>query len=88
MTGLNDSTQALTEVHWNESLIVSEWIDGFRLDSAPFVPTLSLLIFHAGDASMTTKVVSSAHRSTRLGLCATPEQEVILRRAADVAHKL
>ncbi|MBU2767701.1 hypothetical protein HAP94_16350 [Acidithiobacillus ferrivorans] len=35
---------------------------------------------------MTTKVVSSAHRSTRLGLCATPEQEVILRRAADVAQ--
>ncbi|MBU2830835.1 MULTISPECIES: DUF1778 domain-containing protein [Acidithiobacillus] len=36
---------------------------------------------------MTTKVVSSAHRSARLGLRATPEQEAMLRRAADVAHK-
>ena len=37
---------------------------------------------------MTTKVVSSAHRSTRrLGLRATPEQEAMLRRAAEVAHK-
>ena len=34
---------------------------------------------------MTTKVVSSAHRSTRrLGLRATPEQEAMLRRAAEV----
>ena len=45
---------------------------------------LSLLIFHAGDASMTTKVVASAHRSARLGLRATPEQEAMLRRAAEV----
>ena len=36
---------------------------------------------------MTTKVVSSTHRSARLGLRATPEQEAMLRRAADVAHK-
>lgn len=36
---------------------------------------------------MMTRVVSSAHRSARLGLRATPEQEAILRRAADVAHK-
>ena len=34
---------------------------------------------------MTTKVVSSAHRSTRrLGLRATPEQEAMLRRAVEV----
>jgi hypothetical protein len=33
---------------------------------------------------MTTKVVSSAHRSARLGLRATPEQEAMLRRAAEV----
>jgi uncharacterized protein (DUF1778 family) len=30
---------------------------------------------------------SSAARSSRLGLRATPEQEAVLRRAADVAHK-
>jgi uncharacterized protein (DUF1778 family) len=30
---------------------------------------------------------SSATRSARLGLRATPEQEAVLRRAADVAHK-
>lgn len=30
---------------------------------------------------------TSAARSARLGLRATPEQEAILRRAADVAHK-
>lgn len=30
---------------------------------------------------------SSAARSARLGLRATPEQEVVLRRAAEVAHK-
>jgi uncharacterized protein (DUF1778 family) len=29
----------------------------------------------------------SAARSARLGLRATPEQEAVLRRAADVAHK-
>ena len=34
-----------------------------------------------------TAVVSSATRSARLGLRATPEQEAVLRRAADVAHK-
>ena len=33
---------------------------------------------------MTTKVVSSAHRSARLGLRATPEQEAMLRRAVEV----
>jgi uncharacterized protein (DUF1778 family) len=32
-------------------------------------------------------VTSSATRSARLGLRATPEQEAVLRRAADVAHK-
>ena len=32
-------------------------------------------------------VTSSAARSARLGLRATPEQEAVLRRAADVAHK-
>ncbi|AEM47689.1 protein of unknown function DUF1778 [Acidithiobacillus ferrivorans SS3] len=31
--------------------------------------------------------MSSAHSSARLGLRATPEQEAMLRRAADVAHK-
>lgn len=36
---------------------------------------------------MTAISSSSAPRSARLGLRATPEQEVILRRAADVAHK-
>jgi uncharacterized protein (DUF1778 family) len=36
---------------------------------------------------MTTNVVSSAHRSARLGLRATPDQEAMLRRAADVARK-
>lgn len=30
---------------------------------------------------------SSSARSARLGLRATPEQEVVLRRAAEVAHK-
>ncbi|TCO82379.1 uncharacterized protein (DUF1778 family) [Plasticicumulans lactativorans] len=30
---------------------------------------------------------SSAARSARLGLRATPEQEAVLRRAAEVAHK-
>ena len=30
---------------------------------------------------------SPAARSARLGLRATPEQEVVLRRAAEVAHK-
>jgi uncharacterized protein (DUF1778 family) len=30
---------------------------------------------------------TSAARSARLGLRATPEQEAVLRRAADVAHK-
>ncbi|MGB1882005.1 MAG: DUF1778 domain-containing protein [Gammaproteobacteria bacterium] len=30
---------------------------------------------------------SSSTRSARLGLRATPEQEAVLRRAADVAHK-
>lgn len=30
---------------------------------------------------------SSSMRSARLGLRATPEQEAVLRRAADVAHK-
>ena len=34
-----------------------------------------------------TASTSSATRSARLGLCATPEQEAVLRRAADVAHK-
>jgi uncharacterized protein (DUF1778 family) len=30
---------------------------------------------------------TSSSRSSRLGLRATPEQEVVLRRAAEVAHK-
>lgn len=30
---------------------------------------------------------STSSRSSRLGLRATPEQEVVLRRAAEVAHK-
>lgn len=32
-------------------------------------------------------MASTATRSARLGLRATPEQEAVLRRAADVAHK-
>lgn len=36
---------------------------------------------------MTVAASSTAARSARLGLRATPEQEVVLRRAADVAHK-
>lgn len=31
--------------------------------------------------------ISSSARSARLGLRATPEQEAVLRRAAEVAHK-
>jgi uncharacterized protein (DUF1778 family) len=34
-----------------------------------------------------TAITSSSARSARLGLRATPEQEAVLRRAADVAHK-
>lgn len=34
-----------------------------------------------------TASTSSATRSARLGLRATPEQEAVLRRAADVVHK-
>ena len=34
-----------------------------------------------------TAAVTSAPRSARLGLRATPEQEAVLRRAAEVAHK-
>src|SRR5690606_32778377 len=37
--------------------------------------------------STMTASTSSATRSARLGLGATPEQEAVLRRAADVAHK-
>ena len=36
---------------------------------------------------MTAIVPSRAARSARLGLRATPEQEAVLRRAAEVAHK-
>lgn len=36
---------------------------------------------------MTAVASSSSTRSARLGLRATPEQEVVLRRAAEVAHK-
>jgi len=36
---------------------------------------------------MATNASSHAARSARLGLRATPEQEVVLRRAAEVAHK-
>jgi len=36
---------------------------------------------------MAAIATSSAARSARLGLRATPEQEAVLRRAADVAHK-
>ena len=36
---------------------------------------------------MTAAASSSSARSARLGLRATPEQEVVLRRAAEVAHK-
>ncbi len=36
---------------------------------------------------MTANASSSATRSARLGLRATPEQEAVLRRAAVVAHK-
>ena len=36
---------------------------------------------------MTASASSSTARSARLGLRATPEQEAVLRRAADVAHK-
>ena len=35
----------------------------------------------------TTSFPARASRSARLGLRATPQQEVILRRAADAAHK-
>jgi uncharacterized protein (DUF1778 family) len=38
-------------------------------------------------AVITTVATSPSARSARLGLRATPEQEVVLRRAADVAHK-
>lgn len=36
---------------------------------------------------MAARTSSPASRSARLGLRATPEQEAVLRRAADVAHK-
>ncbi|MEZ5657114.1 MAG: DUF1778 domain-containing protein [Burkholderiaceae bacterium] len=36
---------------------------------------------------MTGNVSPSGTRSARLGLRATPEQEAVLRRAAEVAHK-
>ena len=36
---------------------------------------------------MTAVASSPTSRSARLGLRATPEQEVVLRRAAEVAHK-
>jgi len=36
---------------------------------------------------MTAFSASTATRTARLGLRATPEQEAVLRRAADVAHK-
>ncbi len=36
---------------------------------------------------MTAIATSPTARSARFGLRATPEQEVVLRRAADVAHK-
>lgn len=36
---------------------------------------------------MASSASSLAPRSARLGLRATPEQEVVLRRAAEVAHK-
>ena len=36
---------------------------------------------------MAAIAISPSPRSSRLGLRATPEQEAILRRAADVAHK-
>jgi len=36
---------------------------------------------------MTAVTSSTSARSARLGLRATPEQEAVLRRAADVAHK-
>jgi uncharacterized protein (DUF1778 family) len=36
---------------------------------------------------MSSIASSPAGRSARLGLRATPEQEVVLRRAAEVAHK-
>lgn len=37
--------------------------------------------------AMASTASSTATRSARLGLRATPEQEVVLRRAAEVAHK-
>lgn len=36
---------------------------------------------------MTAIAISPTVRSSRLGLRTTPEQEAVLRRAADVAHK-
>lgn len=36
---------------------------------------------------MAANTISPAARSARLGLRATPEQEAVLRRAAEVAHK-
>lgn len=37
--------------------------------------------------SMTATITPPSARSARLGLRATREQEIVLRRAADVAHK-
>ena len=36
---------------------------------------------------MTAGIQTTGARSSRLGLRATPEQEVVLRRAAELAHK-
>src|SRR5690606_5602823 len=46
---------------------------------------VSIALTHGGQTM--TASTSSATRSARLGLRATPEQEAVLRRAADVAHK-
>ena len=55
------------------------------LDSlASFVLTLSRS-YMFGSSSISTAIAST--RSARLGLRATPEQETVLRRAAEVAHK-
>ncbi len=53
---------------------------------ASFVLTLRQLI-KKRSAALTAVASSPSARSARLGLRATPEQEAVLRRAAEVAHK-
>jgi uncharacterized protein (DUF1778 family) len=57
----------------------------FSGSSTPPVLTSGDRLHFTGIAMAAT--TSPAARSARLGLRATPEQEAVLRRAADVAHK-